>query len=520
MVSESRSEDTFPDTTESFDPEGLIIDTIIVVNSNIRSNGGNGLERFISKAANRLHVVTRQKVVRDEIILKKGEPYTKLLADETSRNLRRRLAINDAWVNAEPNGKGQVKVIVTTIDRWSLLFNLKVRRDGNETDIQFGAHERNLFGRNHLLAFDYFLKEKEVNYLDAEYQNSRIKSAPISAGFLYSDNPLGTLRQISISHPFYSLSQQFSISANFSDIGGRHDEYRDTEVVGRWRNSADIFTLETDYRWGSYTRKVRLEGLYRYTNRKATDRTIFDTTVAIQFPEDSTYHEFSAVIEFRDLNFVVERGISGFYYNEDITLSKSISFGIGRAFTPSFNDYEYDRLIFGTVWSDKIGSHIISLSYNYNRWFRGGEVLRDRSIAGLTVYNRKFSFVTGVLRAVYVADDLTSGQQSLTLGGRSGLRGFETHYSTGNRELLFNIEGRFFSGLEFMSVLLGTVLFIDAGQAWDSGESVKFSNFDYSIGTGLRLSMERFTRTQLVRIDLSYAQNNEWQISIGSGQYF
>ena len=43
---------------------------------------------FAARAANALHIRTRQRVVEREVLLKPGMPYDSALAAETARNLR------------------------------------------------------------------------------------------------------------------------------------------------------------------------------------------------------------------------------------------------------------------------------------------------------------------------------------------------------------------------------------------------------------------------------------------------
>ena len=128
--------------------------------------------------------------------------------------------------------------------------------------------------------------------------------------------------------------------------------------------------------------------------------------------------------------------------------------------------------------------------------------------------------MTTAFRFIYRSDWRSNNSAGLSLGGKNGLRGFDSNFSTGNRSLLLNLEERFYPGLELLSVLIGGVVFLDIGRTWDVDKPLKIKNFEHSVGVGLRLSMERFTKGELVRIDLAMAQDNSWTLSFGSGQYF
>ena len=83
-----------------------------------------------------------------------------------------------------------------------------------------------------------------------------------------------------------------------------------------------------------------------------------------------------------------------------------------------------------------------------------------------------------------------------------------------------NLEGRFFPNIELLSVMFGSAVFVDLGRAWRHDERFRLSNFERSIGVGLRISLEKSAKTELIRADLAYGQDNAWEFSLSSGQYF
>lgn len=529
LASASGAEDTLvysaPDTvlqhdSANFDPGGLVIDSIIIENLNIHERTGQGVSKKLFNLADRLRWVTRKDIIANELLFSKGDTYSQTIVDETARNLRTHLAINDAWITSEPSADGGVIVRVTTRDRWTLLGNLKVNRDGNETDFQFGMHEYNLWGRNHLLAFDYYIRESDENYLKWRYINRRFRGKKVRLELEYSDDPENELKSVSVSQPFYNLSQSIALSASVSDEGGRHDEYRDTLVVAQWQKRADILELDAVYRWGGYLRKVNFGIGYRYLYQVTSDTATYFPDTTWGFPEDSITHQVVGSIALTDQQFIVERGINGFYYAEDLTLEKSLTVQIGRAFNPSFSGHRYDLFTWRAKFAHRFNGNIISLAYERAFWFRSSQTIREVSQVSAILYNRQVDFLTGVIRARFVSEKRDDNRPVLNLGGKSGLRGYDTRYSTGDRELLINLEARFFPGLEILSLLVGPVVFADIGRTWDVDEPLRIKHFESSVGLGLRLSAEKHTRTQLIRIDLAYGQNNDWHFSFGSGQYF
>jgi len=508
--------------SEQFDPEGRIIDSIIIDTRNIYEVDGGGLDAFLFRTANKLHRVTRPKIVERELLFAIGETYSTEVAEETARNLRTRLPFNDAWIETDSTEDGGVIVTVVTRDQWSLLGAIRISRDGNETDYQFGLEERNFLGRNQFVSFDFFVKQEDGNFVRWRLDDPRLWGYPIQVGAVYNDDPTNESRGLTLGRPFYDLSQQVSFLASVAKKGGRRDQYRGEEKIARWQDRGDAAALGAEFRWGSYFRKVGLGVRYDYLFETAFDKEILvpgDSTEAV-FPIDSLYHEFQLSAGITDLDFIVSKRIDGFYYAEDITLEKSVRFGFARAFRDGLDGHHYNRLILNSRFVRRFGANIVSLSYNWSLWYIGDRNLRRAAVFSGKVYNNGLSFLTTAFRFIYRSDWRSNHSAGLSLGGKNGLRGFDSNFSTGDRSLLFNLEERLYPGLELLSVLIGGVVFLDIGRTWDVDKPLKFKNFAHSAGVGLRLSMERFTKGELVRIDLAIAQDNSWTLSFGSGQYF
>lgn len=83
------------------------------------------------------------------------------------------------------------------------------------------------------------------------------------------------------------------------------------------------------------------------------------------------------------------------------------------------------------------------------------------------------------------------------IGGPDTLRGYTSR--SGDNMALFNMEYR----LQMIDNVQG-VIFGDAGQVWDQGESLKSSEVDHSVGLGVRLN------TPLGQLRLDYAFDDDW----------
>jgi len=502
--------------------DGMIIDSIEIDNRNVYDTDKPGYDNLLFRTANKLHIVTRESVIRRELLFDVGEPFSTDLAEETARNLRARYELYDAWIEPRILDDGRLLVRVVTVDLWSFLVAVRIRREGNETNYQFGIEERNFLGYNQFISADYFVQEKDKNYIRTVYNNPRAWGEPYMFGVEYNDEPTNYVRSVSLSHPYYNLSQKYSFGLSVYDRGGRKDQYFDNELIAQSQNRGDQVAAWAGYRWGQYKRKMGLTLSYDYVyeTTREKDTINYDYVQEVVFPTDSLYHRLRLRLNLQRLEFATLKRINGFSYTEDFTLGQTVAIEGGRAFGAGFDNYLYDQAGVTLSSGSQIGSNLLLASYERAFWFREGSDYRRRSSFSLRWYNNGLDFLTVAFRGLYVSDWDKDGRNYLILGGTSGLRGYDKFYRTGNRVMLFNLENRFFPHIEFLSVIFGGAVFADVGRVWRSGEPLKVSDFHSSLGAGLRISLEKSAKSELIRIDAAYGQDHNWQFSIGTGQYF
>lgn len=504
--------------------DGAIIDSILIENRNIYATDSKEYDNFIFRTANRLHIRSRQSVIRRELVFKEGDRYSSKLAAETERNLRRRLILFDAFVKPERLPDNRLLVRVVTIDQWSLSGGFQYNREGNQTRYQLGATEKNLLGNNQFLSAFYFWDELEGNYFQSRFADNRFYGRPIRVDAAYNDDPLSGNRQFNLGHPYYNLSQDWTFNMSVATIKGRRDVYRDSTRIGQSRYIGDIASAQIGWRTGSYYRKVGLSLTYGYRLRTAFDKDIFGVTpddsqkVISSFPIDSLYHRLGLSLQIADNKYITLRQIDGFSYTEDITLGQMGDLGFSRAYHP-------DSLIFSTVsfqvanalWLEP---NLLLLVYTGSIQYKGSTTFRRQSMVSIKYYNQPADFMTIAGRVFYQSDWWLGGSDNLNLGGSNGLRGFDKFFKSGNRMAVVNLEGRFYPNIEFLSVILGGAVFVDAGRTWKSDDVLNLQAFQAAVGAGLRISFEKSSKESLVRIDLAYSEYKGWQLSIGTGQYF
>lgn len=502
--------------------DGRVVDTVLIDNRNIFDTDKPRYDNFLFRAANKLHIVTRQSTIRREVLLEAGEPFSAELAEETARNLRSRYQVFDAWIEAEELPDGKVKVTVVTVDQWSLIGGVTLRDRGDRTDLEFGFEERNLLGYNQFLDADYVVRENRLNYFRAGYRDDRVRGERVQVRLDFNDNPEDRFKQVIVGRPYYDLSQQTFFSLALVKSDRQRDQYQDSLLVARSRSQGDAVQLALGQRWGGYHRKFRVWGEYRYrfvgtTNK---DTLVMNVTEPIVFAGDSVHHDFELVAAYDILEFARFRRLNGFNHIEDITLGLHLGMGYTRAFVPTFDEYLFDRFWWETSYTANFGSWLLSGAFTQYHWFRGGTEFRRTRDLVFRAYNTALEYLTVAARAVYEEDRLPEGYSTLVLGGLGGLRGFNEYHATGERLGILNIEARVFPGLEILAVAVGGAVFADLGRTWKPDEGIAFDHLSHSLGVGLRFSLEKLVKSELIRIDLARLSGGGWELSVDTGQFF
>ncbi len=496
---------------ESF--EGWFIDSIEIDNRNIYDLKDVRYQSFLFRTANRLHIVTRDRIIRQALLFEVGERLDQDLIDETARNLRLQLPLNDAWIQVEKMAAGRVLARVITVDQWSLLGGLRsVSRSGNETDFRIGFEERNLIGRAQYLSFDFFARENDPNYVQMRYREPRAFGRPVALGVRFRSDPNNRLWQVDVGRPHYSLAQKmfYDIAvADHSQLVERLDSVG--EVSSQWVAAGETVRLESGYRVGPSHSKTLIKGEYRYLNKVV----VGESDVGI----DSVYHRFAFGLAHAWQEYITDKRIRGFGYTEDITLGVSVEAMYGRAFLPGFKGYLFDKAEGEVIARWKLGDNLIGIDYWRVFWLKGSHEIRRQYGLGMSIYNNRMQRVTWAARSQYVLD--WDGEHlNVLLGGRNGIRGYPRDFRAGDRSHVMNFEGRFFLGLELLSVKVGSVVFVDLGRTWQPDETLAFRDYHVSGGFGLRLSLENLLKGEIIRMDVALAEGGDWELSFGTGQYF
>jgi len=505
---------------------GHVIDSVVVDNRDIFMIDSSRYDYWIYRLANKLHFTTRKFIIRRELLQSTGDTFSRRLADETERNLRSLDYIWNAAITFQPDDNGPNIMKVTTNDTWTMSAGLSIDRKARENTCLIQFEESNLLGLGQFLSLKYYLRDFDADYGVVSVRERRLLGSRLFGEFYYNDDPENGLKGITFGLPFYSLSAPFSFRCLYFAEKRRDDYYRNGIIEASNHARGTDFDFEAAWRFGSYREKLVTRVYFSYRDIAVFDKRVrvsggYNGAQPYPFPSDSLYYSFTPEVAFQYMDYITTSRINGFRRSEDFLTGSSASVAFGWAIDPSRRRTIFKTAGFALGFSDFIRSNLFFVNFAANSWFLGNVTYRKMFNLSIKYYNNLWPWLTTAINVRFDEDIRRDGLPGLHLGENNGLRGYPKNHLSGRRRFFGNIENRLFSGIQILSVEFGAVQFFDFGHAWIRQRDVHLKDILWSTGVGLRFGLEKISNTGLMRVDFAYgADIDDWQLSLGLGQYF
>jgi hypothetical protein len=472
------------------------------------------------RLVNKLHISTKEHIIRREMLLREGDVYVPRLKRESERALRRILRLRRVKITTIPIDRNRVDLLVETQETWSTEPTVSLQGVGEDLSGKVGLRERNLFGLGKEASFFY---KKDTGKITRSYSygDPNVLGTRLRLDMNYDQKEEGVGRLLSIERPFYSTITPWSAGvkgvSNAEDLlffdGGRETQrfhHRDREFAAFYAKSV-----------GSTPKSVRRAGVgYRYLE----DRLESNADVLLK---DKLYHVAEAGFQAERVDFLSVDHIKLYDREEDFNMGPSLDVTYGHAgkWADRAAQASFVKLK-AFAGRDKGVSHFDLATLEADGRYEDGGWRSSRARADYEYYNhfsprQTFAFH---LAGEYLANPDPSEQ--VLLGGDRGLRGYQLNQFAGNKLALVNFENRFFIVEEVWKLLgLGSVIFLDAGYVWDENEKVNLGDLKMDVGAGLRFHISRSSFGNVLRLDFAYAVHeipgeSRFVVTFGSSQAF
>jgi outer membrane protein assembly factor BamA len=496
---------------------GKTIMKIDIVRKNVFDDliANNDNSPFYYRWANDLHVMTRESVVRRELLFNVGDKLNPEKVIETERNLRLEGFIGEVEIRAVEDGADGVDLTVTTSDLWTTKVSLYADLAGGKYDMGLDLTEENLMGLGKTIDILGQVGNDENGYR-AYYADNRLLSTRLALGLNISDFTYENGFLISLNRPRYSVFVPTSFTAVYSHYRIRPRLFSGGEEFFKYRDNKTVASLNGTYSFGRF-KHLGLIGGYNYENHDYSPdqlNSIFNFLI----PADEKLSYPLIGVSGGIIQYDVERYLDAPGTAEDLTLGAGFRATLGRSdriFGATYGGYNPS---FTAQFLAKSSSRaFVGAIDNISWWFHDNRNERFRHISEAAFYYKPLT--THVLE-LHALTDFSWRQRSnyqIFLGGGNGLRGHSFYELAGTKLAVGNIEYRFYLPVEILTVRLGGAAFFDIGNVWDRDDHLRFPDLQSDVGIGLRLGMTRASTSRVINLDFARAlSRNRYYVTFTS----
>jgi hypothetical protein len=492
-----------PSDTE-LEASKAVIGAILIDNQDIFNLDDPKDNIALFRFADRLHAKTRASVIRNQLLFRSGDRYSRRLIDETERILRANSYFYDAWIRPVKYHDGQVDVRVTTRDVWTLNPGFNYSRSGGTNSTGVQLEEMNLAGSGTDVRVSRTTNvDRTESLLSAS--NTHAFGTWTSVGFDDAENSDGHLHDLMVNHPFYALDTHWAAGVSGNDDAQTDSLYDRGNIVDQFHDQHNNVSL-----YGGWSPGLQNGWVQRLSTGVTYDEHQFspvDTwTGAPVLPEDRRFLypwvEYDLVAD----DYVRLWNHDQILKTEDFYLGTIATLRVGYA-DAAFGSSQSAVIIQSTAGKGyRTDGSTLLLAADFSGRIENGELyngLADASIRYYYEQSSRWLFFTTLVGTKGWRLDLDN---QVLLGGDNGLRGYPLRYQDGTARTLFTVEQRYFTDwFPFRLWRVGGAIFFDAGRTWGQPDLAQPSlGLLKDAGFGLRIGNARTGIGNVIHVDVAF----------------
>jgi Surface antigen variable number repeat len=526
---------------------GLVVGEIEIVRNSIFSqseiDSTVGSLSFLRGTMNKLHVNTREYVIRKELLFAEGEVFRPGLLDETERNLRELGFLNQIKISAiDTTSAGKVNIRVEVRDSWSLKTNLTYSRSASgDTRWNVSLSEVNFLGQALTMGVGLGADENS-SFHSVWFRKRRLTKAGLEVGVDYSQRQDGHFRNIFISRPFYALGDKWNLETRAWDSLGNARFYLSNagEAGEDPKRNASLYALLPKHQ-----KSFEISSLMRLS--PADEGRVWRLGAGVQildhiFDADGQSSWVLSDGRETDLTFLTEPGqpfareqgttvfpflwlrtqgrswkktsyVLQYGPTEDIPMDLSLSLKIGptgaeMGSTTGFGGASWRGEAIVSKWMNLATG--LFLVQGFGEWKSGSS---ENSFHRFNVHSgwlashgaERSPWLTRLVAEVGHGRNLI-GDRAYLLGLNRGLRTLDFDGMAGDRLVRWNVEQGKVTPWEVLGMAhLGFAAFYSGGVAWWDDEDRGLQDSRHEVGVGVRLGPTRSANALTSKLDISWA---------------
>jgi hypothetical protein len=498
------------------------------------------LPTFASTWPNLFHAVTRESIIRRELLLHEGDVYSAELAEESMRNLRGLGVL--ALVRVVPlatDEPGAIDLLVYTRDLWSLRLEQQFSGAGSSFELAAQLIERNFLGLNKSLAARFSLAP-DIYTFGQTYVDPRVLGGDLRLSESFDvifnrdhETPEGSTAGLYFGRPFYNIAQRFGFDVNLAYADFVWRDLRDGEVLGYDTRPGSVHGQDCEIGTESCIPLVWDEWRFRldaavhfragvtYTQTFSAGAGIYDLQTApnaetgLRESQEQVFYAEVLPPDRRDVypfvryrlslpRFVVFTNLGTYGLSESVQIGPQLDASLlvplealGSTGTGLSAHGAATYILAGADMLAQLSAEV---------WTRldRGDVVDQRAFVQLRAAGPAWPWLWGrlIMRTYWDGRRNDTQRTLVTLGGDNGLRGYPAQYlfGRGASRVLWNFEYRTLPWM-LQSIHFGFVGFYDAGAVYADTSQI---DVHHGIGVGARVLFPQFNRS-VFRLDVGHA---------------
>ncbi len=490
-----------------------VIGEILIDNQNIFNLEDPKDDVKIFRLANDLHTRTHKGIIREQLLFRAGERYSRRLLDESERILRGNAYFYDAWIRPVAYHDGKVDLRVTTRDVWTFNPGFNFGRSGGKNSTGVQLEEINLLGSG------ASLKLEHTTDIDRSKSQVELSDLHTLGGFTavdlnYANLSDGRLRHVTLNRPFYALDTRWAAGGAARDDLQTDSLWDRGQIIDQFADQHEFVQL-----YGGWSAGLRNAWVQRWSTGVSYDEHRFQPvstwTGLTAIPQNQRF-----LYPWVEFDLIEDRYVKFFNHDqiartEDFYVGMTAGLRVGWADT-ALGSSRSALMLQGSAARgfSQGGASTLLLASDFSGRLEDGVLMNGLLDASVRYYleeGRNWLFFTTLQASKGWRLDLYN---QILLGGDSGLRGYPLRYQDGNARALWTIEQRFFSDLYLFRLFrVGAAVFFDAGRTWgDAPLAAPSLGLLKDAGFGLRFGNARSGLGNVVHVDLAFPFNGDSSI--------
>ncbi len=500
-------------------PDSFVVGRIIYTRHNIFDPSNDDENGFLYRLANDWHFLTKENVLEEQLLFKRGSSTNMARLAETERILRANHYLFDAEVVPRRICGNVVDIEIITRDVWTLAPEVRLKTSGGESSVSFVLRDSSFLGTGKQVLIaknqDSDRSGLELGYFDNAFWGTRH-----TLNLEYQDNDDGQRTFYQFERPFFSFKSRLSYGATVE---------RDNRAEPLFDNGEEFTEFLRDKKfnqvfagWGT---AIENDHVKRFIFGFTQEKHLFEETTATDpvfgIPKDREFAYPWFEFQYIEDKFVNIANIEQLHRREDINLGDEIrirlgwnSKGLGADREGPIFEMAGQRYLITEEEQFLNYSYQTHLFYNRNTQQFENSLLYTEIEYNL-LQNSRWRFNTSLSLDISEKRYL---DQPLNLGGTTGMRGYPRAYTNGAYKVKLSIEERYFSDIHLWNLIrVGGAAFLDVGKVFDGDNERPLAN----IGLGVRLSSSRAELGKVLHIDYAipltdreFVDSYQWFVTI------